>query len=60
MKLKGTIEERIQQAIEFGRAHRSAEYDEKYPIEIYRKAGAPFTDVARKLWRDFRHLMQRL
>lgn len=53
MKLTGTIDERIDAAVEFGRAHRQGEYDEKKAEELYRKAGVPFPDSARKFWRDW-------
>lgn len=53
MQLTGTIEERIHAVVEFGRAHRTPQYDEKYAEEIYEKAGAPFTDAARKFWSEW-------
>lgn len=60
MKLKGTIEERIQQAAEFGRAHRSAEYNEKQVEELYLKSRVPFSDMARKFWSDWAYVLDKM
>lgn len=56
MKLTGTIQERIHALIEFGKAHRSINYDaeyEKHVEEYYQKLGVKFTDAARNFWREY-------
>lgn len=60
MKLTGTIEERIQQAAEFGRAHRSAEYNEKQVEELYFKSLVPFSAAARKFWSDWAYVLDKM
>ena len=45
MQLTGTIEERVHAFIEFGKAHRSINFDaeyEKHVEEYYRKMGVKF------------------
>jgi hypothetical protein len=53
MLLKGTFEERVDQAIAFARAHNTYVYDHEKISGIYRKAGVPYTKAAEKLFREW-------
>ncbi len=53
MKLEGTkIEEKVQAAIAFGKAHRPA-FDREKIAAIYRRANIPFTKAAERFWAEW-------
>lgn len=53
MQLTGTIQERVDAAIAFAKAHNTYKYDHEKVSALYKKAGIPYTKAAENLYREW-------
>lgn len=58
MQLTGTIQERIDAAIAFAKAHRSYEYDHETIADLYKQVGVPYTEAAEKIYREWMGVLE--
>ncbi|MBQ3657530.1 MAG: hypothetical protein II956_11885 [Bacteroidales bacterium] len=60
MQLTGTIQERVDQAIAFAKAHRTEKYDHEKFVNLYKEAGVPYTEAAEKFCREWCGVLEKV